>query len=121
MMRYRVTLTAGPNAGHSTTVELNEAAAADHRRRGYHLEALGLSRISQRVNAVKEAAVLLAREDITDDQYSRATGLMRQYGITSDDLNAYHAMDDHDIHGPVVYINPDGSTELDPCCDCDEV
>jgi len=87
MLRYRVTLTAGPNAGHSTTVELNEAAAADHRARGYHLESLGPSRIAQRVAAIQEAADLLAREDITDDQYSRATGLMRMWRITAQDLN----------------------------------
>lgn len=84
MMRYRITNT----VGQSTTAELNPAAVLAELERGNVITVLGLSRIAERVNAVRTVAELLAREDITDAQYGTATALMTRYGITADDLNA---------------------------------
>jgi hypothetical protein len=84
MMVYKITTP----AGRSYTAELNPAGAVLEVQRGNTVTVVGLSPIAIRVNAVRTAAELLAREDITDDQYDAATSLMRQHGITADELNA---------------------------------
>jgi hypothetical protein len=89
MLRYRITLTTGPNAGHSTTAELNDAAAQQHRDRGYHLEALGKSGISERVDAVRTVAELFAKDDIADDEYHAAVALMTRHKIDARDLKGF--------------------------------
>lgn len=70
------------------TAELNPAGALAELARGNTVRELGLSRITKRVNAMREINALLALEDITEDQYNRATGLMRLWSITGDELNA---------------------------------
>jgi hypothetical protein len=87
MLRYRITT---PD-GHTWTAELNPAGALAELERGRTVTPLGPSPITRRVNAVREAAELLAREDITDDQYSRATALMRRWDITAAELDAHYA------------------------------
>jgi hypothetical protein len=48
---------------------------------------LATLQVHKRAAAVTEVRDLLAREDITDAQYERATGLMRTWKIRAVDLN----------------------------------
>jgi hypothetical protein len=83
MMRYRITTP----TGHSTTAELNEAAVLDYLARGWQLEVLGLSRISQRVRAVREVAELWARDGLSGADMERAKALKTEWQISLAEMN----------------------------------
>jgi len=78
MMRYRITAPSGDSA----TSEMNDAAVLDYLARGYRLEVLGLSRISRRALAVREAAELWALPNLSGADLERAKALKAEWQIS---------------------------------------